>query len=120
MERSGIDMVFKAAKKRYPFLVDWEFNLSEYYMSIAPITMTINQEMACEHYGYEKVNRFVSGFGSFSQIMDCDIETGSKLMDEIRNFFEVGYKMVPMEYCIVNELWDDSVKRLSVGLCYKV
>jgi hypothetical protein len=116
MERRGIDIVFKASKKRYPFLVDWDFELTE-YSTIAPISLRINQDMICEHYGYEKITKYGNLFDNFSHIMDCDVNTGGELFKEIRYFFETGYTMVPVEYCIMNELWKTDIKKLSVGLC---
>ncbi len=121
MERSGIDMVFRAAKKRYPFLVDWDFNLNEEYSTIAPITMRVNQDIACKHYGYEKIERHNNGFANFTWIMDCDADIGIELYEEMRGFFENGYYMIPIENCIINDLFTEGKpKRLSVGLCYFV
>ena len=119
MERSGIDMVFKAAKKRYPFLVDWDFNLNEEYSTIAPITVRVNQDIACKHYGYEKIERHNNGFANFNWIMDCGADVGINLYDEMRRFFENGYYMIPIENCIINDLFNEGQsKRLSVGLSY--
>ena len=119
MERSGIDMVFRAAKKRYPFLVDWNFNLNEAYSTIAPINMRVNQDIACKHYGYKKINRFHNGFANFNWIMDCEADVGIELYEEMRRFFENGYYMIPIENCIINDLFNEGQsKRLSVGLSY--
>ena len=119
MERSGIDMVFRAAKKKYPFLVDWDFNLNEEYSTIAPIIVRVNQDKACKHYGYKKISRFSHGFGNFSWIMDCDAVIGGNIYEEMRDFFETGYMMIPIEHCIINDLFNEGQsKRLSVGLSY--
>ena len=112
-------MVFKAAKKRYPFLVDWEFNLNTKYSTIAPITVRVNQDIACKHYGYKKINRHTNGFVNFCWIMNCKDEVGIELYEEMRRFFETGYKMIPIQNCIINELFNEGEsKRLSVGLSY--
>lgn len=112
-------MVFRAAKKRYPFLVDWEFNLKEEYSTIAPITIRVNQDIVCKHYGYEKIERHHNGFGNFSWIMDCGADVGIELYDEMRTFFETGYMMIPIEHCVINDLFNEGQsKRLSVGLSY--
>jgi hypothetical protein len=119
MERSGIDMVFRAAKKKYPFLVDWDFNLKEEYSTITPIILRVNQDMICKHFGYEKKNRYANGFGNFDWVIKCDVIEGQRIIEEIRRFFENGYDMIPIENCIINELFNEGQsKRLSVGLCY--
>lgn len=119
MERSGIDMVFRVAKKKYPFLVDWDFILNETYATITPITVRVNQDKACEYYGYKKIKRFAKGFGNFNWIMECDDEIGGMIGEEICDFFETGYTMIPIEHCIPNELFTEGVpKKLSVGLFY--
>jgi hypothetical protein len=110
MERSGIDIIFKSAKRKYPFLVDWDFNLNESYATITPIILRVNQDKVCKYYGYKKIKRFAKGFGNFSWVMICE---------EIRDFFETGYTMIPIEHCIPNELFTEGVpKQLSVGLLY--
>lgn len=119
MERSGIDIVFRAAKKKYPFLVGWDFNLKESYSTIAPIIVSVNRDKVCKHYGYKQIPRFAKGFGNFNWIMECDEIEGQRIIEEIRRFFETGYDMIPIEHCIINELFNEGQsKRLSVGLCY--
>jgi hypothetical protein len=119
MERSGIDMVFRAAKKKYPFLVDWDFNLKSEYSTIAPITVRVNQDVVCKHYGYKKIERHHNGFTNFNWVMDCGTDVGGELWEEIRRFFENGYYMIPIENCIINELFNEGQpKRLSAGLFY--
>lgn len=119
MERSGIDIIFKSAKRKYPFLVDWDFNLNESYATITPIILRVNQDKVCKYYGYKKIKRFAKGFGNFSWVMECDAEIGGMICEEIRDFFETGYTMIPIEHCIPNELFTEGVpKQLSVGLLY--
>ena len=42
-----------------------------------------------------------------------------ELYEEMRRFFENGYYMIPIENCIINDLFNEGQsKRLSVGLSY--
>ena len=51
--------------------------------------------------------------------MDCGTDVGGELWEEIRRFFENGYYMIPIENCIINELFNEGQpKRLSAGLFY--
>jgi hypothetical protein len=51
--------------------------------------------------------------------MDCDAVIGGNIYEEMRDFFETGYMMIPIEHCIINDLFNEGQsKRLSVGLSY--
>lgn len=120
MDRKGIDLVFKGAQKKYPFLVDWFMDSdAERYMSILPINLVINREMVCEHFGYNECNHNLKRFTNFSWGMDCDWMKGDEIYDDIYRYFENGYTMIPPDYCEMSEMYGSGhFKKLTVSLIY--
>ena len=120
MDNKGIEMVFKGAKKKYPFLVDWFLDSdAERYMSLVPINLIINQEMTCKHFGYEQRKGYLKRFTNFGWFMDCDIMMGDEIYEELYRYFSNGYEMLPPEFCVWSEItFGVSIKKLTVSLIY--
>jgi hypothetical protein len=120
MDKKGIDMVFKGAKKKYPFLVDWFLDSdAERYVTLVPINLIINKEITCKHFGYEQRKGFLKRFTNFGWVMDCGIIKGDEIYLEIYGYFVNGYDMIPPEFCEWSEItFDGGIKRLTVSLIY--
>lgn len=120
MDNKGIDMVFKGAQKKYPFLVDWFVDSDvDNYMSLVPINLIINKEMTCKHFGYEQRKEFLKRFTNFGWVMDCDVMRGDEIYLELYRYFVNGYEMIPPEFCKLSSIsFDGGIKRLSVSLIY--
>ena len=120
MDRKGIDLVFKGAQKKYPFLVDWFMDSDAVmYKSILPINLVIDSKMTCKHFGYNPHQGFVKRFVNFSWVMDCDAITGDDIYEEIYRYFTNGYTMIPPEYCELSEVFNTGrIKKLTVSLIH--
>ena len=120
MDNKGIEMVFKGAQKKYPFLVGWFLDSdAEMYMSLVPINLIIDKEMTCKHFGYEQRKVFLKRFTNFDWVMNCDYVKGNEIYEEIYRYFSNGYEMLPPEFCTWSEIsFGVSVKKLTVSLIY--
>ena len=120
MDNKGIDIVFKGAQKKYPFLVDWFLDSdAERYVTLVPINLIINKEITCKHFGYEQRKGYLKRFTNFGWVMDCDIMMGDDIYDEISRYFSNGYEMLPPEFCEWPEIsFFVSIKKLTVSLIY--
>jgi len=120
MDRKGIDLVFKGAQKKYPFLVDWFLDSeADKYLSILPINLVINNKMTCKHFGYKECNHFLKRFTNFNWVMDCDYVKGDEIYQEIYEYFSNGYDMLPPEFCAWSDIaFGVEIKKLTVSLIY--
>jgi len=120
MDRKGIDLVFKGAQKKYPFLVDWFMDSDAVmYKSILPINLVIDSKMTCKHFGYKECNHFLKRFTNFHWVMDCDVIKGDEIYEEIYRYFSNGYKMLPPEFCEWSDIaFGVEIKKLTVSLIY--
>ena len=111
----GLDLVFKGAKKKFPFILGWEFSDGyENYKCNLYLDIKVDVKKLSEYVGMELKQTNTKKSGAILTPFDWgDYESGEwekageksyKLTVQIRDFLNENYEMLPEDYKIYYDL----------------
>ena len=111
----GLDLVFKGAKKKFPFILGWEFSDGyENYECNLYLDIKVDVKKLSEYVGMEPKQNNTKKSGAILTPFDWgDYKSGEwektgeksyKLTVQIRDFLNENYEMLPEDYKIYYDL----------------
>jgi len=128
-QKRGIDLVFKVAKKKFPFIVGWEFSDNyEKYDCTLYLDMKIDVQKLGEYigmvpneYSTKKFGALLSPFdwGDFKSVNWDEIASKSyNLVVQMKSFINENYDILPEEFKIYYDLGHQSKYVVNLSIDY--
>jgi len=128
-QKRGIDLVFKVAKKKFPFIIGWQFSESyEKYDCTLYLDMKIDVQKLGEYVGMvpnehsaKKFGALLSPFdwGDFKSVNWDEVANKSyNLVVQMKSFINENYDILPEEFKIYYDLGHQSMYEVNLSIDY--